>query len=338
VVPFAVFTIVFLLCVPGVLFSPKEFGFGFAQVFLAQGAHRRPLPFTISLVYLARSMGPLAVAMAAGGVLWALSKLRRWDGSDLANGIALVTAWALAYGALVLFAFARLPSYVDLWVPPLAVLAASAWVGEQGGLRRSGARVAVLTAVLLMGVWAHGADSLARGIFVEGDGRQGAARWMEAHAADEDTVLADEAVLVPDRLRHVWWNWWGEPARAVYDETKTWGTDPVWPSWGGGHRRLVFENAKWAQPDTLLARRPRWVMTSNLWRDERASDSSLAGFDRRLDSGEAGYRERARLTPIRTPLSGWGLLLRGPRAPALFGGLEVRIYEREEAASPSTAP
>src|SRR5262249_49562432 len=66
-IPLLVFGAVFLFCVPGALLSLKEFGYGFAQVFVAQGAHRRPLPFTISLVYLARSLGPLALVLAIGG-------------------------------------------------------------------------------------------------------------------------------------------------------------------------------------------------------------------------------------------------------------------------------
>src|SRR5262249_34238537 len=37
VIPLLVFALVFLFCVPGALLSPREFGYGFAQVFLAQG-------------------------------------------------------------------------------------------------------------------------------------------------------------------------------------------------------------------------------------------------------------------------------------------------------------
>jgi hypothetical protein len=338
-VPLLAFALVFLFCVPGALLSPREFGYGFAQVFMAQGAHRRPLPFTVSLVYLARSLGPLALVLAVGGILWTLERLRRWDGSALENGVLLTAAWAIVYGKLVLFAFARLPSYVDLWVPPLAVLAGCAFAGERGWLRSAAARAAILTAVILVGVWAHGADTLVRRIRFEGDTRQEAARWLEAHAAETDTVLADEAAFVPDRLRHVWWNWWGEPARTVYDETQTWGTDPVWPAWGGGHRRLTFENAKWAHPDTLLARRPRWVVTTDSWRDARRTVPSLASFDTRLEDGSAGYRERVRLTPTHAGLEGWTLVLRGPRAPAIFAGpAELRIYERADSVGASATP
>jgi hypothetical protein len=334
-VPILVFGLVFLFCVPGAVLSPREFGYGFAQVFIAQGAHRRPLPFTISLVYLARSLGPIALVLALGGIGWALSRLRRWDGSAVENGVLLMAAWAIVYGKLVLFAFARLPSYVDLWVPPLAVLAGCAFAGERGWLKSKGGRAAILTGVLLVGLWAHGADTLARRIVIEGDTRQEGSRWLEAHAAENDTVLADEEILVPDRVRHVWWNWWGGPRRVVYDETVTWGTDPKWPSWGGGHRRLLFENAKWAHPDTLLARRPRWVMTNDAWRTLRAAEPSLASYDRGLDDGSTGYRERVRLLPTRTGLGGWALVLGGPRAPALFAGPELRIYERTDTAAAS---
>jgi hypothetical protein len=337
-VPLFVFVAVFLFCVPGALLSPMEFGYGLGQVFLAQGMHRRPLPFTVSLVYLARSLGPLAIVLAAGGMVWALGHLRRWRGSAVENGVLVVAAWAVVYGLLVLFVFARLPSYVDLWVPPLAVLAACAWVGEGGWLRRRGARVGVITAVLLVGIWAHGADTLETGIRLAADSRQVAARWLETHAAGGDTVLADEGILVPDSVRHVWWNRWGAPPRTLYDETRTWGTDPVWPSWGGGHRRLVFENAKWAYPDTFLARRPRWAVTSDTWSDARALDPALASYDRRLAEGSALYRERLRLVPVRVTLSGWMLVLSGPRAPAVFAGPEVRIYEREESAAGATGP
>jgi len=335
--PLFVFFAVFFFCVPGALLSPKEFGYGFAQVFVAQGAHRRPLPFTISLLYLARSLGPLAVVLAIGAIAWALARLRRWDGSALESGIALALAWALGYGALVLFAFARLPSYVDLWVPPLAVLAGCAWAGNGGWLRSPGARAALLTAVVVVGAWAHGADTMARRIWFEGDTRQQAARWLEAHAAATDTVLADEGLYVPDRLRHVWWNWWGEPPRVVYDETKTWGNDPVWPSWGGGHRRLTFENAKWAHPETLLTRRPRWVVTSSTWSAVRADEPAFADYDRHLAGGSRGYRERQRLSQSPSDRNGWRLVLGGPRAPAMFSGPEIRIYEREESAALDTS-
>lgn len=329
-IPILVFVGVFLFSVPGALLSPREFGFGFAQVFIAQGAHRRALPFTISLVYLARSLGPLALVLAAGGILWMLSRLRRWDGSAVESGVLLVAAWAIVYGKLVLFAFARLPSYVDLWVPPLAVLAGCAFAGDRGWLRSTAARAAILTGVLLVGLWAHGADTYVRRIVFEGDTRQEAARWLQTHAAESDTVLADEEILIPDHVRHVWWNWWGEPPRVVYDETKTWGNDPRLPSWGGGHRRLIFENAKWAHPDTLLARRPRWVVSNDAWRTLRAADPTLASYDRSLDDRSAGYRERLRLLPERPGLDGWDLVLRGPRAPALFAGPELRIYERTD--------
>ena len=330
VAPLVVFAAVFLLFTPGVLLTPKEFGYGLGQVFFAQAAHRRALPATVSLFYLARSLGPLAVLLVAGGLAWALARIARWDGSPAKSGVALLAAWALGYGALVLFAFARLPSYVDLWVPPLAALAGCAWLGDDGWLRRPGARVALLTAALVVGVWAHGADALNRGRKVAGDVRQEASRWLEAHAADGDTVLADEGVLLPDRLDRVWWNWWGTPPRVIYDETRTWGTDPVWPSWGGGHRRLTFENAKWSAPESLLARRPRWVATSQAWSEMRREGPSM--FDRRLADGSAGYRERVRLRPDPNQLEGWSLLLRGPRPPVVFTGPEIRIYERQPAA------
>jgi 4-amino-4-deoxy-L-arabinose transferase-like glycosyltransferase len=336
VTPLAVFGAVFLLFTPGVLLTPKEFGYGLGQVFFAQAAHRRPLPATVSLFYLARSMGPLAILLATGGLVWAIGRLRRWDGSAAANGIVLLLAWAMGYGALVLFAFARLPSYVDLWVPPLAALAGCAWVGDQGMLRRPGARVALLTAAAIVGLWAHGADGLTRGLKVAGDSRQGAARWLETHAASADTVLADEGILVPDRLANVRWNWWGTPPRAIYDETLTWGRDPVWPTWGGGHRRLIFENAKWSAPETLLARRPHWVVTSHLWSNARREGGS--SFDQRLADGSAGYRERVRLVPDTNQVEGWSLVLRGPRPPVVFTGLEIWIYEREAVGGGPPAP
>lgn len=330
VAPLAVFAAVFLLFTPGVLLTPKEFGYGFGQVFFAQATHRRALPATVSVAYLARSLGPLAILLVAGGLVWAIAKVARWDGSPAKSGVVLLAAWALGYGALVLFAFARLPSYVDLWVPPLAALAGCAWLGDDGWLRRPGARVALLTAAVIVGVWAHGADALIRGRKVAGDVRQEASRWLEGHAADGDTVLADEGVLVPDRLDHVWWNWWGTPPRVIYDETRTWGTDPVWPSWGGGHRRLTFENAKWSAPESLLARRPRWVATSQAWSEVRREGPSA--FDRSLADGSAGYRERVRLKPDANQLEGWSLVLRGPRPPVVFTGPEIRIYERPPAA------
>src|SRR5206468_4008430 len=111
--PSVAFAVVFLLFTPGVLLTPKEFANGVAQVLFAQVGHRRALPATISFVYLARSLGPLALVLAAGGAVWAMARLRRWDGSPAANGVVLYLGWAAVYGALVLFAFARVPSYVD---------------------------------------------------------------------------------------------------------------------------------------------------------------------------------------------------------------------------------
>ncbi len=298
--PIAVFGAVFLAAVPFALLSPREFGMGFAQVFLAQGAHRRALPFWISFDYLGRSLGWIGFALAMAGLIWALARLLRWDGSARANGLAVLAAWCLGYFALVLFVFARLPSYVDLLVAPLAALAGCAWAGRDGLLKAPALRALAVAVVLAAGFVANGRTAAARAEALPGDARLRAGAWLDARAASGDRVLADQGVYVPDRVRDVHWNAWGGPDRIVYDETKTWGADDAWPAWYGGHRQLVFRNAKWAAPESaLVALAPRWVITSSEWVHNRlvppsANDWVSTTYDRGLADGSAGYVERAR--------------------------------------------
>jgi hypothetical protein len=107
----------------------------------------------------------------------------------------------------------------------------------------------------------------------------------------------------------------------VYDETRTWGRTTLWPEWVDGHRQLVFANAKWAPPESLLARRPRWVVTSEMWVSRRrrprlAHERVANSYDARLAGGRAGYVERARF-PTRHPSGGsWQVLAEVRRAPA----------------------
>lgn len=333
--PFLVFALVFVICVPYSLLSPREFGYGLGQVFLSQSEHRRALSPAVSLRFLWESMGPLAAVLGAAALIWGLARLRRWDGSERANGLVLVVGWVLGYGAVLLFLFARLPSYVDLWVPFLAVLVGCAWAGEQGWVRATWARAAVLVAMAASGVVAHGADAVSVRRLAQRDTRLAAGRWLEERAAAGDTLLADQSVFVPDRFENVLWYWWGSPPRVLYDETLTWGHDPVWPDWPGGHRQLVFVNAKWQPPESLLARRPRWVITSSLWVDRRARpfgphELASPGFDRALADGSAGYVERARFAPAPLAWAGWSGLRAVARAPAgaLLTGPDLLIYER----------
>jgi 4-amino-4-deoxy-L-arabinose transferase-like glycosyltransferase len=336
--PPIVFAAVFLLTTPGALLAPREFGYGFAHVFLAQSEHRRPLPPAISLVYLMRALGPIAAVLCAVGFAWTASRLWRWRGEEQGRGLAVLFGWTVAYGALVLFALARLPSYVDLWTPALAVLTGCAWVGPQGLLRSTLARAFALVAALAGGVAAHGDDALALVRREAYDSRPAAARWLAANAAPTDTVLADQGTWIPDSLEHVWWNGWGGPRRLVYDETVTWGRDPVWPAWPGGHRRLWFENAKWTHPESLLAVRPRWVVVSSSWRDRRreplaAHEPMLESYDRALAGVSAGYVERVRFSPRHAADgSGWRTLARlgSAREGEISDGPEIVIYERRE--------
>ena len=300
VLPLLVFGLVVLAAMPFALLSPKEFGYGLGQVFFAQAGNRRALPAWISLDYARHSLGWVGTALAAGGVAWGLARLSRWEGSPRDRALALVLGWTLGYGFLVLFVFARLPSYVDLLVPFLAVLAGAAWSGEDGFLRRPAlARLAVVAA-LAGGVTAHAGHARARTADVARDTRTAAATWLAAHARPADPVLADLGVYVPDSLANVRWNAWGNPPRVIYDETKTWGEDPVWPDdWYGGHRQVWFVNARWAPPESLLrATRPRFVATHEDWvRNRRAPGRSTYGaaaYDSALADGSAGYVEAAR--------------------------------------------
>ena len=338
--PLVAFGVAFLIAVPYALLSPHEFGFGFGQVFLAQSAHRRALPPGVSLFYLAHSMGPVGIALAAGGFLWALARIRRYDGSPEANGMVLVLAWVVGYGALVLFAFARLAGYVDLWVPFLAVLAGCAFAGRErfGVLGHRALPGLVLALVLAGGVAANGASGLSLAAQAPHDTRLLAGGWLGEHAAPDDTVLADLYSYVPDRFRQVRWNIWGGPPRTVYDETATWGRDPKWPEWYGGHRRLLFVNAKWSAPESLLAARPRWVVTSEEWVADRAHPPAVGqpaspDYDRSLADGRAGYVERARFRAPSARGGDWAALARARRAApgeALIGP-EIVVYERSAA-------
>lgn len=315
--PLVVFGLVLLLAMPYALLSPMEFGYGFGQVLFAQAGNRRPLPPWISLEYARQSLGWIGAFLAAGGIAWGVRSLLSWDGSPAARQRVLVLGWTLAYGFLVLFVFARLPSYVDLLVPFLAVLAGAAWAGADGFLRRPAwARVAVVVA-LFGGMLANAGWARARAAAVESDTRLAAGRWLAAHATADDPVLADLGVFVPDSISVVHWNWWGNPPRTIYDETRTWGDDPVWPDdWYGGHRRLLFVHARWSPPESLLLAGPRFVATHEDWVKNRMrpgrSTWGAARYDAALSDGSAGYALAARFAP----------------GEGAAGGPEIRIYER----------
>ncbi len=337
IVPLAVFGVISLACVPFALLSVREFGFGLAQTFTAQSLHRRDLPFWISFSFLLRSMGPLGMVAAMTGTIWAALRTLRWEGSAHDRGLALVLGWVLAYGALLLFVFVRLSSYLDLWNPFLAVLAACAWVGEQGILGSSRARTLALAAVLGAGILSNGAYAASRARVARTfDTRAAAGAWMETAAADSDSVLADLGLYVPDRIGRVIWNGWGSPPRVIYDETVTWGQDTAWPDWNGGHRRLLFENAKWAPALERLAARPRWVATSDEWRAIRAhpaiaSESAAPDYDLSLADGRAGYVLRARFSPSAPPAGDWALrraIRSASSGPPWYDGPTILIYER----------
>lgn len=333
--PIAVTLAAFLLATPYALLSTREFAFGLGVSFTAQGLHQRDLPMLTPLWFLARSMGPVGVTLAATGLVLALGRLSRWDGAARDRGLLLVAGWALAYGALATFVFVKLPSYMDLWVPFLAVLAGCAWVGEDGIARSRGARAAVMALAVLGGVYSNGAASAARAAAVARDTRTASAAWLRAHASPRDTILTDLGALVPDEFRAVLLNAWGSPPRVMVDETATWGTSRVWPSWHGGHRRLVFENAKWTPAMELLARRPRWVVTSSEWAASRAkpggaSESAAPDYDASLADGRAGYVERARFESRIHEGNPWQALAAAASGPDLLGGPLLILYERTD--------
>ena len=318
VAPLVVFAVVMLAAMPFALLSPKEFAYGFGQVLFAQAGNRRPLPPWISLEYARQSLGWMGILLAAGGVAWGVRSLLRWDGGPEARRRVLVLGWTLAYGFLVLFVFARLPSYVDLLVPFLAILAGAAWVGTDGLVRRPRWARLVVIAALAGGLLANAGWARAKAASAESDTRTAAGRWLAAHARPSDPLLADLGVFVPDSLANVRWNWWGNPPRTIYDETRTWGDDPVWPDdWYGGHRQLWFVNARWAPPESLLLAGPRFVATHQDWvRNRRAPGRSTWGataYDEALADGRAGYALAARFR------AGEG---------GATGGPEILVYER----------
>jgi 4-amino-4-deoxy-L-arabinose transferase-like glycosyltransferase len=333
-VPFVVFGVVFLICVPYALLSPREFGFGFAQTFTAQSLHQRPGEWWAPLDFLVGSLGPFGVVLAASGLVWAARRLARWDGSAEDRGTTLLLWWALKYGALVLLVFVKLPSYIDLWIPGLAMLAGGAWAGSRGWLRAprlswGAALVTLIVGLLWSGDYAAGRADITR------DTRLVAARYLEQHASPGDTVLADFGAYVPDAFRNVRWNWWGSPPRVVYDESATWGRDPVWPEWVGGHRRLVFENVKWQPASSLLAARPRWVLTTDEWERARtmpasASETADPDYDRALRDGSAGYVLRGITAPRGYTTAEASVDERGRQTslPSGASGPPIHIYER----------
>jgi hypothetical protein len=301
-VPLAVFGAVFFASVPYALLSPREFGFGFAQTFIAQGAHQLHAAWWTPFAFLLRALGPVGLLLSAGGGVWALARLARWDGSAEDRGVTVMLWWALKYGALVLFVFVQLPSYLDLWAPGLTVLAGGAWSGTGGWLPSPRLRWACAAVALVAGVVWSGGYAVGRVTAARADPHVVAGHALESMASPRDTVLADLGAFVPETFHVVRWNSWGSPPRIVYDESATWGTDPAWPDWIGGHRRLVFENAKWQPASTLLAARPNWVVTTDEWQRVRAqpsspSESADPDFDRSLADGRAGYRLRLVVGP-----------------------------------------
>ncbi len=326
--PLLVFGTVAFLSMPYALLSPREFGYGLAQVFFAQAGNRRPLPPWVSFEYLIGSAGPVVTLLLAGGVLWAIARTWRWDRTPAANGIVLVLGWVIAYGWLVLFVFARLPSYLDLWIPFLAVLAGLAWAGRESFVRPPALRLGMVGMALVAGLWTNGASSRARAQGIESDTRTAAGRWLAGHATSGSTVLADLGVFVPDSLNRVRWNWWGSPPRLIYDETATWGDDPIWPDdWYGGHRQLLFQNARWASADSLLARHPDFVLTTEEWIRRRSTPGRSTAisptYDRSLRDGSAGYSEVGRFAP---------------GEDGMASGPEIVVYARSNAPSESDRP
>jgi 4-amino-4-deoxy-L-arabinose transferase-like glycosyltransferase len=334
--PVLVFAALFVACVPYAILSPREFGFGLAQTFTAQSVHQRAGSIGVPVLFLIRSLGPVGALLAAAGLVWGIAVLLRWEGSPEDRGLVLVLGWALAYGALVVFVFVKLPSYIDLWVPFLAVIAGCAWCGARGLLRSRTLRFGALAIALIAEAVSNGLYPVARAAAQErADSRLAAGRWIEAHAAPGDSLLADLSIYVPDRYEHVSWNWWGSPPRTVYDENRTWGWDPIWPGWYGGHRRLTFENGKWRDALVLLADRPRWVITSDEWAAIRANPTGAGevaapDYDRSLADGRAGYVLRARFDPRPRPASDWAVLrtARSAGTDSLLMGPRIKIYER----------
>jgi len=335
--PPLVFVAVFAACNPFALLSPREFGAGIGELLTSQSLHQRPLPVWMPLMFLVRSLGVTGALAAGLSVIWGLGRMTRWDGSAHDRGVALVLGWVVVYGLLLMFVFVRLPGYLDLWTPFLAVLAGCAWLGERGWLRSNGARIAALTVAVAAGLITNGAFAAAKARLArEFDTRNAAGAWLAASSADSESVLADLGAYIPDSFRRVAWINWGGPPRVIYDETRTWGSDPVWPEWYGGHRRLWFENAKWHRASELLANRPRWVIVNEEWRAIRAhpsyaSETADRQYDRGLEDGSAGYALRARFAPSAAPGDDWSVLgheKRTSESGPWYGGPTLSIYQR----------
>lgn len=331
------FLMVFVACSPFALLSPREFGAGLGELFTSQSLHQRPLPAWMPILFLVQSLGAVGGGAAILAVIWGLFRLARWDGSAHDRGVVLVLGWSVSYGLLLAFVFVRLPAYLDLWVPFLAVLAGCSWAGERGWIRSSHFRAMALTTVIIAGVITNGAYAAAKDrLSREFDTRIAAGAWLAASAADSDSVLADLGAYVPDPFRHVAWVNWGGPPRVIYDETRTWGWDPIWPNWYGGHRRLWFDNAKWRPVSELLASRPRWIVVNDEWSAIRshpnyASETAAPEYDLRLADGSAGYVRRARFEPSRAPESDWRVLRLAKHARdggPWYAGPALTIYER----------
>lgn len=340
ILPVVSFGLIAALCVPYALRSPREFGFGLAQVLTAQSVHQRPLPFWTPLVFLTQSLGVAGAFVSAVGLLWGVLRMLRWDGSPHDRGVLLVFGWCAAYGLLLLFAFVRLPGYLDLWVPFLAVLAACACVGRHGLVRTPALRGVAIGALAVAMLIVNGPYALAQSrLERELHTSVASGEWLERSASAGDSVLADLGAFVPDRISKVEWNGWGGPPRVVYDETVTWGQDPIWPAWFGGHRQLLFVNAKWRAASERLADRPHWVVVTNEWsaareRPSYAAETADPEFDRSLADGSAGYVLRARFEPEPPPTNPWRILSIEKRtrdSGPYFAGPTISIYERKAA-------
>ena len=179
--PLLAFAAVFFLATPYAILSPREFAFGFGVSFTAQGMHQHASGLLVPLRYLGSSLGPAGAVFAAVGMIWAIARLLRWAGAPRDNALLLVTGWALAYGALVLLVFVKVPSYLDLWVPFLGVIAGCAWAGEHGLLRTPAFRAAAIALALIAGAYSGGGWSAARAESVARDTRTASARWLTGH-------------------------------------------------------------------------------------------------------------------------------------------------------------
>ena len=245
------------------------------------------------------SMGPVAGLAAGVALLWGLVRVALWDGSTQDRGVA--SPWRGRSVMARCSRRVRAAQCVDLWVPPLAVLAGCAgpatWTvqGPHGRLA---------TWPLSRPAWSANGGYAAAGVRLtwEVDTVAAAGLWLSARLATRTRCWRTPAADVPDRPTHVQCGLLGGPPRAIYARRAPGAGIRCGRSGtvntGGG-----VENAKWRAPGERLAERRR-TGDREPTSGGRARRSLVrcrmcgSAYDRSLADGSAGYAKRAQLCPL----------------------------------------